>query len=309
MKKFFLTTIILITSLITPINVIATSTTNAIEKIDITKNSNLTLNYAYDNHTFNNISVKLYHIATATPDFQYQLISNFSNYPLQINGLTTETEWNHLEQTLEAYIIADDIKETYSQTIEKNTITFSNLTPGLYLIKTPQITTSTYTLQFDTFLISIPNLKENGTWNYDVTVNPKAEEYLPQYKKITYTAVKEWLTRSTPRPQSIDIEIYKDAILIEKQILTSSNNWTYSWQTDDDGSTWTVVERNIPNNYTVSILKEKNTFIILNTDTTYQENSPQTLDNINFYFYLFLGSFIGLILLTISLILLKKTTK
>lgn len=306
MKKFLKNIIIIIMSLIVPINVYALSTADAKEGIDLNKDCNLTLNYYYDDYAFDNTNVEIYYIASVTSDFRYQLSSNFSNYPIKINGIKTENEWTSLEKTLEAYIIADNIKETFKETIEDNTITLKNITPGLYYIKTDKIDTKDYTLLFDNYLISVPDLNEDGSWNYDVSVYPKAEEYIRKYEKITYTALKQWIDDGTSRPKSINIEIYEDGILVETKTLSSDNNWTYSWTTDDDGSIWTVVERNVPDGYNVSIQKQTKNFIIINTDPNYEETNPSTGDNIKIYFYLFIGSLLGMILLIISSVITNK---
>lgn len=309
MKNILINIIIIIMSLIIPSNVYALSTSQATEEIDITQDCSLALNYEYDGYNFDNTTVKIYYIASITSDFQYQLSSDFLKYPIEINGITTEDKWISLEQTLNSYIEADKIKETLAQTVKNNTIKFSNLNPGLYFIKIEKIDTKDYSLIFDSLLLSIPNLEENGTWNYNVSVNPKIEEYTPKYDKINYTVLKEWIDNPNTRPSSIDIEIYEDGLLVDSQVLSSSNNWTYTWTTDDDGSTWTVVERNIKPGYTVSISNQSRNFIIVNKDTNYQEENPYTIDNINLYFYLLIVSIIGIILLITSFFIQKKTIK
>lgn len=306
MKKFLSIITIILMSLIIPSNVYAISTIDAKEEIDLTVDCNLTLNYYYDDYEFNETNVEIYHIASVTNDFRYNLSSDFLNYPIKINGIITDDEWTTLEQTLNAYIEADSINPSISTKIDENTITLTNLTPGLYFIKTDKIDTKDYTLIFDEFLISIPALNEDGTWNYDVQVFPKAEEYIPKYEKVDYTVTKTWIDDGLSRPESIDIEIYEDGTLVESKILSSDNNWTYTWTTDDDGSTWTVVERNVKEGYNVSIQTKNKNFYITNTDPTYQEENPSTGDNIKIYLYLFISSLLGIILLVISLFVKKK---
>ena len=306
MKKFLSIITIILMSLIIPSNVYAISTIDAKEEIDLTEDCNLTLNYYYDDYKFNETNVEIYYIASVTNDFRYNLSSDFLSYPIKINGIITDDEWTTLEQTLNAYIEADSINPIISTKIDENTITLTNLTPGLYFIKTDKIDTEDYTLIFDEFLISIPALNENGTWNYNVEVFPKAEEYIPKYEKIDYTVTKTWIDDGLSRPESIDIEIYEDGTLVESKILSSDNNWTYTWTTDDDGSTWTVVERNVKEGYNVSIQTKNKNFYITNTDPTYQEENPSTGDNIKIYLYLFISSLLGIILLVISLFNKKK---
>lgn len=305
MKKILITIIILI-NLIKPANVFALSTTIAKEEINNDTNCNVTLSYYYDDYNFDNTNIKIYHIASITKDFQYNLSSKFSSYPIKINGLKTDVELNTLKQTIDSYIIADNIEELASYSIVNNKVNINNLKPGLYFIKTNKIDTKNYTLIFDSFLLNLPELTSDGTWNYNLEVYPKIEEYTPKYEDITYTVTKEWIDNPNTRPKSIEIEIYEDGILVDSHILSSKNNWTYNWITKDDGSIWTVVERNIPKNYNVSITNKNKNFIIINKDSNYKEENPKTLDNINLYFYLLISASIGLILLTISFIINKK---
>ncbi len=297
MKKLLINIIFIFITFIIPSNIYAISTKDAKELIDINKLGSLTINYSYDNYHFDKTNVSIYYIASVTTDFKYQLSSDFMNYPVKINGINSDEEWNILKQTLNSYIEVDNINETIKESIKANTVLIKNLKPGLYLVKTNKINTDNYQLLFDSFLISIPNLEENGQWNYDVTVYPKAKSYLPKYEEITYTVIKKWQDNKKNRPKNIEIEIYKNNILINTQLLSNHNDWTYKWNALDDGSNWIVVERNIPSNYNVSISKENNHFNIINTDNLYQEESPKTFDHINIYFYLSLVSILALSLL------------
>lgn len=306
MKKILRNIILILMIVIMPVKVCAVSTSDALEVLDVNKESSLTLNYYYDDYKFNDVGVKIYYIASVDADFKYQLSSDYISYPIKINDIATEYEWNSLVQTLMSYIEADGIEETREEIITNNMVSFSGLKPGLYLVKTDKIDTEDYTLMFEECLLNIPMINEDGTWNYEVTVNPKAEEYIPKYEKITYTVVKEWIDDKSTRPKSIDIEIYKNGSLVERKILSSENNWTYQWITDDDGSSWTVVERNIPSNYYVTISNENRNFVIVNTNPDYKEENPKTLDDIKLYLYLLVGAIMGFVLLAISIIIQKK---
>lgn len=302
MKKIILSTLILI-SLILPIKIYSKNTSDAKELIDTNKLNNITLNYSYDNQEINDVNVKIYFIASISNDFQYKVEDNFKDYNINFNEMKTNEDLNILKDTLESYIKADNIKETENFNIKDNKVEIKNLKAGLYLIETDEINTEKYTLSFEPFLINLPDLND-GYWNYDVNVYPKALASYPNYRTIEYTVIKQWQDNKENRPDKIDIEIYKDGNIVYNETLSLNNNWTFKWKTIDDGSKWNVVERNVPINYNVSILNEDKQFIIINTSNT--EENPQTLDNINLYFYLLIGSFIGLISLIIVLILNKK---
>lgn len=305
MKKIILNIFLLI-SLIIPFCVNAKVTSDAKELIDINKLVNLKLNYGYDDYKFNDINVKLYRIASITENFQYELEDPFKDYKINVNGIKTNSEWDNLKQTLESYIKADNILELENYLIQDNKVEIKNLKVGLYLIETEVINTENYTLSFSSHLIQLPDLNADGYWNYDIEIYPKSNVFTPKYEKVEYTVIKQWEDNKQDRPKSVEIEIYEDENLVFNETLSSENNWTYKWSTEDDGSIWSVVERNVPEGYHVTILNNERNFIVVNTNSNYEEKNPQTIDNINLYFYLLIGSFIGLILLVITLIVNKR---
>ena len=302
MKKFLM----ILICLIIPSKVFALSTSDALSEIDINKDCSVNLYYYYDDYDFNDVNVDIYYIASLTKDFKYQLSSSFKDYSINVNGIKNDSEWNILEQTIDSYIEVDKIEKIQSKKILNNKVSFSDLKPGLYFIKTDLIDSREYTLSFDSFLINFPSLDEDGIWNYEFEVYPKAESYIPKYNDIKYKVIKEWIDNGTNRPNNIDVEIYKNDTYIETIVLSNDNNWTYEWITKDDGSNWNVIERIVPNGYNVSIKKENNNFILVNTMEEEDEIPPQTSDNIKIYFYFLTISLIGIILLIVSLFIEKK---
>lgn len=172
MKRILTIIMLMIISLINPINV------NAKNGDYLTRDCSITLKYYYDDYNFDNINTKLYFIADLTNDLKYQLSSNFSNYSLNINDLTNDNQLRFLKDTIDTYITNDNIKETTSQTIKNNTINFTNLKPGLYFIKTNKYSNKDYSYIFDTSLINVPTLTEDGEWIYDVNIYPKIEKQI-----------------------------------------------------------------------------------------------------------------------------------
>ncbi|MBQ6817858.1 MAG: hypothetical protein IJO27_05440 [Bacilli bacterium] len=203
--KLFLCFITLIT-----INVNALSTDLAKDSIDFSKNGNLLINYRHDDLKINDIMVKVYRVASFNSEMQYELIGNFKDYPVKVNGLKTNQEWNTLKQTFLAYIEANSILENYQGSVVDNKFSLSNLDLGLYLVVTEKIENNDYSLVFESFLISVPNLDERGDWNYNLDVYPKVSEYVKNYEDVSYIVFKEWKDNEKERPKSITVEIYKN---------------------------------------------------------------------------------------------------
>lgn len=170
--------IILITliSMMIPINVNAISTDSAIEVIDLTKNSNITLNYNYDNMNLDNTGVKIYFIASITSDLKYQLNVNFLEVGEILEDIKNEDKWDYIKEKLNNYIISNNIEETNYMNIYNNKVIIKDLKPGLYFIKTDKVNNNESYLIFDNILINVPNLSIDGTWNYEIDIVPKIEE-------------------------------------------------------------------------------------------------------------------------------------
>ena len=82
--------------------------------------------------------------------------------------------------------------------------------------------------------------------------------------------------------------------------LSSENNWSYSWTVPDDGAVWQIVERNVPEDYSVTIERKGNTFIAVNAYDG-EEPPPETGDTGNIYLYVILICIAGVLLLVLGI--------
>ena len=67
------------------------------------------------------------------------------------------------------------------------------------------------------------------------------------------------------RPEGITVDIFRNGILHDTQVLNDSNNWVYAWQDADGKGVWTVAEKDVPESYSVVVAKKENIFNIVNT--------------------------------------------
>ena len=270
----------------------AASTTDATEPIDVNKECSLTLSFAYGETAFENVSVKLYKVADVSSDFQYTLTSDFSASELIINGIKTDGEWNTVLSTLEARIIADNIVAKSSEMTNANgLVSFEGLKTGLYLVLAEQATQGELTYLFKPALIALPGLNNDGKWEYDISVAAKSELIPPSADEIEFKVVKLWKgdDKKSSRPKSVEVEIFRDGISYKTVVLSQDNNWSYVWQSEDNGVVWTVIEKNIPSGYTMTVENKETSFIITNTHTDPSlPDSPQTGDTSNVMLYIVL---------------------
>ena len=73
MKKILLNLIIILMTFVAPIKAIVVPK----EKIDLNKNSSLTLEYNYNNLKFDNLEIKLYRVATIDSKLNYKFTPNW----------------------------------------------------------------------------------------------------------------------------------------------------------------------------------------------------------------------------------------
>ena len=294
---------------LTPYYAMAASTTDAFESINVNQECTLTLSYTCNGTAFEDVSVKLYKVASVSSDFQYKLSSPFEKSALILNGVKTNGEWNVIRSTLEAHIVADNIAaEAIAKTDSEGLICFENLKPGLYLAVVGTVTQKDITCFFDSALVALPGLNTEGVWQYQVTVAAKSELIPPSDGEIELKVLKLWKGDEgrNSRPENIEIEIFRDKESYKKVVLSQDDNWSYSWAAKGDGAKWTVIERNAPSGYTMTLEKRGNSFVLTNTYTPKNPDepfdAPQTGDTSNIMLYVILMIVSGSMLIILGII-------
>ena len=236
--------------------------------IDVQRESSLTLQYGANETAFSGLEIKTYRVAELLPDGTYELTGDFAEYPVNIYGITSKTEWDSAVAALAGYVQADQLSPTAEGTTDSDgKIVFEKLKTGMYLTLGVRHETSELITVFDAFLTSVPTPLENAAHIYDVTVFPKSTSIVPIPEQTEYKLVKIWKDEGfeSRRPSSLTVEILKDGVLQSTQTLSTENNWSYRWTAPVDGSLWTVVERSVPRGYVVSMEVREQTFLLSNT--------------------------------------------
>ena len=262
----------------------------------------LTLIYTKDNVVFSDVEVKIYRIAQITNNGDFEKISPYDKYPVEVTNISSQAEWNEIASTLYAYIQADGIKPYDIQKTDKaGKVVFENLEQGLYLVSRVTAEKDGVTYTFSEFMLSL---------NENVTAKPKPGQTEPSEQIKTYTVLKLWKDNSDNRPDSVRIDISENGVVIETVVLNSDNNWSYTF--DSEGSV-TVVERDVPQGYTVKVVQKENSFVIINTAESNESEDPQnpadkpitdipyTGDRLPTRYLMMVICFVGLLLLIIGI--------
>jgi hypothetical protein len=273
-------------------------TARALTPLEPQRQCSLTLHYRQEGMGFPDIPVRIYRVAEAFPDGTFELISPYSAYPVNIHGITSQTEWQTVSTTLTAYIAANRLApDTTATTDENGTVVLAGLKTGLYLVCGAVAENEKGTYFFREFMVYLPTPAEDG-FTYDVEAVPKCGKFTPMTE---YRVVKLWKDsgNSRKRPDSVEVELREDGILRQTVTLSKENDWTYEWKDADGNGVWTVAEKNVPSGYRVSIGTNGNAFTITNTYPT-PPSTPDTGDTTPLWLYIVIMCFSGFMLMILG---------
>lgn len=233
----------------------------------------LSLNYEKGEGVFT-----LYRVAQFSETGKFILEEPFSNYQIKLEDLDSEG-WRALAETLEGYVKKDQITPLDKQkTDDKGNIEWKNLEKGLYLVLGEQTKDEQYLYTPMPTLITLPNRMQNGEWDYHVKISLKySQEEIFQEQEIDFDVIKIWKNEPNKenRPKKIVVHLLKDGNIYDTVELKKENNWQYTWEKLPLQASWLVVEKEVPENYTVTSTREGNSFILTNTYTSSKENKKQ----------------------------------
>lgn len=276
----------------------------AVNPIDVSRPCSLRVEYSYDQQAFPGQKIALYRVADCFADGTWELSGDFAGDPVNIHGITSQTEWRQATSTLLSYAAADQ-RTPFREGVTDSAgqILFENLTAGMYLIPGVLAESSDGNYQFEAFLVVLPHPAQEGDHLYDVTSKPKCSHSTPTPETRRYTLVKHWKDTGyeSSRPESVTVDILNNGQVVMTQQLTRDNNWSFSWDVLDDGSIWQVVERNVPAGYTVTATREGNTFLLTNTRSGGVVKPPQTGDPMIFWPYILIMCISGCALLLLGI--------
>lgn len=285
-----------------PCAAMAASTADAVEPISPDRVCSLTLRYECDGMVFPDLFVEVYRVAEISGDFQYTLRGDYAPSGLVLNGIRSAGEWDVVRSTLESHILANGISADRTElTDEAGQVRMEDLAAGMYLVSAVGVMHDGYRYFFDSTLIALPGLGEDGYWQYEISANPKPVVTPPEMPDVEYRVLKLWKGDSAAsRPRSIDVEIFRDGVSDHTVTLSAENNWSHSWTAKDDGAKWVVVERNIPDEYTVTVDARETTFLLTNTKTPDPTDPPGTGDTVNLLPYMLVMCASGSLLVILS---------
>ena len=266
MKKIFKKTGVLLTVL-AMIFASSTAASFAYEKNLADRESSLTVYFGEDGWGFEGADFDIYRVADVSDGGEYTLAGNFRDYPLEFSGLDS-SGWRALARTLSAYAEADELTPLASgKTGADGKVTFTGLSPGLYLTKGEKYVYGGRVYRFEPVLTVLPYVNDDGTTEENPVISAKFESSEETDEPVNLKVQKVWKDAGSEkaRPESVSIRLLKDGESVDSVTLNGENNWEHTWEGLDSSAAWNVVEENVPAGYTVSVSREEYIFIVTNT--------------------------------------------
>ena len=235
--------------------------------VEVNKNCSLTLN-----ECLSGLNVHLYRVASVSKDGTYEYTDEFKdaeNTSIDLNKLETSEELKNAAMTLKGYSAN---KEGMTKVTTSSTLTYSNLTTGLYLVVADNLVIDGKTYTYLPYLISLPQ-----STKYDVSINfvKYSEVYSHEYKII-----KQWKDNGSTHPNSIEVELYDGNTFLKTITLDAAHNYAYSWKTEQVMN-YSIKEKNVKGYkgiVSVSSNDAKTEYVITNTSTSSTGSHVKTGD-------------------------------
>ena len=239
--------------------------------------SSLTLICESNDASYKNVTFNLYKVAQRNKDGELELCGDFKDYRVSLKD-ESSSAMQAAADTLENYAVLDKITpDAKKVTDENSSLTFEVKETGLYLV------CGVIYMENGVRYIPSPMLVEIKADGNKTEAYPKFKQQIVSSTGVVeYTVTKRWYKDDEhidERPAAVEVELYKDEVLVETVTLDSTNNWQYSW-TSDTESYWRVKEKNVDEDYTVVYKNENGGYYVDNSyhpsddSSSTEENNP-----------------------------------
>lgn len=209
------------------------------------------------------MQVSLYRVA----DENYKLTGVFSNYSVDL-----KQDVQGAANALENRILMDGIEADASNSSDSSCkASFTGLETGIYLVVGKEVFQDGVFYMPQVSLVSLSG---------DLSVDLK---YEMSDKPSRIHVLKVWKRdNKKSRPKSIEVCLLRsDGIVVDRVVLNSDNQWSYTWDNLSTSYTYSVMETSVPSGYKESCTREKDTIVLTNTgsDKYRVEKKDEVLPN------------------------------
>jgi hypothetical protein len=263
--------------------------------IDTDRLCSLELIYQHDDKPIEGATFEIYYVADVDEDVEYEIEDEFAPAGIDL-GDDDSNAWYKDAETLHSFIEYEasegiEIKPVAEgKTDENGELVFKNLEVGVYLIVGEDETIDGVEYDPVDTLLLLPEIEDDyQKIDYDPSIYPKKivlYRIVPEEpdepdepsnpsnpstpsdnEKIQLNVLKVWDDDGyeSKRPEKVTVVLMKDGIQYDEVMLNDANNWRYTWENLDSDAEWRLVETDISNGYTVTSVRDGNTFVVTNT--------------------------------------------
>ncbi len=220
------------------------------------------------------LEFSLYRVADYKDTGGFALTEKFQNYQVSLDQ-KDQDGWKGVARTLADYIGRDGIEaDAVTKSGSDRSARFEDLSRGLYLVSAKEIEvqengkTRIYTPQVS--LVALPDSTQEDPYNIEVFLKYDDREK-PEGSRTRVHVLKVWKQdREENRPASVQVELLRTdskgkTTVVDRQILNSENQWSYTWEDLSSQVRWSVTEQKVPSGYTVSTIWQGSTVVLTNT--------------------------------------------
>lgn len=250
--------------------------------IDLRRPCGLTLAYRDGRTPLVGQTFAIYLTATVDEVGELTVTEDFAQFNVNIRGKNDEA-WKALASTLEGYVLRDRITPTDVGTTDSwGELSFptegKTLTPGLYLVLGSRHIQDGVVYDSQPFMAVLPTMdQEADDWEYLVAASPKFNSHgePEEGDTVDRRVLKVWRDEGheLERPRTVTAQLLKDGVVVDSVTLSAANGWGHTWEDLDNSSQWLVVE-SASGDYTVEIVREGATLVMVNSTTTDIPDEP-----------------------------------
>lgn len=236
----------------------------------------------------------VYHVAEPTSDGGFRLAGAFAGYRVSLDDLDSDS-LRSLAATLAGYAARDNIRPDDEDVTNRDGIaTLTVVKPGMYLVAGPSVKVDGTVYWPSPVMIFLPSADGNG----EISIETKPDRDTGNEIHV----VKVWRDgKGEKRPPKIVVQLLCDSVVYDEVTLNEANNWRYTWTDLEDGHIWQILEKEVPEGYSVKVERQSVTFTVTNTAEVPDEPKlPQTGQN---WWPVLLLICVGMVLLTVGLLM------
>lgn len=144
--------------------------------IDRNRSSSITMTVNTDEWYVDGATFRLYKVADLADDLTFSFVDVFRDCGVDVS-LSPNSDYMKTAADLISYVKKNSIKEDASLQIHNRTVTFSNLTLGLYLVQGDTASDGNRTVTYQPVVISVPQRDSAAeSWKYDITSKVKSAD-------------------------------------------------------------------------------------------------------------------------------------